>query len=329
MKVIVSRTDAIGDVILTLSLLGFLKSKLSEIEIFFLASQYTQPILESCKFVDKFINYSEIKELDKIEASERLKNYEADVILHVFPNSKVAKLAKMAKIPVRVGTRNRFFHWTTCNKLIKLSRKNSDLHEAQLNLKFAEYFGLSSDLSIDELPEFYGFECKEKLLPEFAKLLDSNRKNIIFHPKSNLSAREWGIDNFNKLASLMPEANIFITGTEKERKAIEDEFDFSLTNTTNLIGKFSLSQLVAFISNCDALVAASTGPLHIAAFTGITAVGLFPPIRPMHAGRWGALGKKAKSFSLEKECNKCRKSLDCTCLKDISADEVANFLKGI
>ncbi len=329
MKIIISRTDAIGDVILTLPLVVFLKKKLENVEIFFLASRYTKPILESCEFIDKIIDYNDLQELDEVSAIEKLKQYNANIILHIFPNSHIAKLAKRAAIPVRVGTRNRFFHWWNCNKLIKLSRKNSDLHEAQLNLTFAKYFGLSTDVHIDELANLYGFSLQEELQPEFANLLAVDKQNVILHPKSNLSAREWGIDNFNKLVKLLPDANIFITGTEKEREAIESQFDFSQKNVTNLIGKFSLYQLIAFISKCDVLVAASTGPLHIAAFTGINAIGLFPPTRPMHAGRWAPIGEKAKYFTADEEYSEDKNSSDCLYLKGIAPEEIASYIKKL
>ena len=46
---------------------------------------------------------------------------------------------------------------------------------------------------------------------------------------------------------------------------------------TDLTGQLSLSQLVELIAHCDGLVAASTGPLHLAAAFGIRAVGLYAP----------------------------------------------------
>jgi heptosyltransferase-3 len=55
-----------------------------------------------------------------------------------------------------------------------------------------------------------------------------------------------------------------------------------------------LDELIAFIFNADGLLASGTGPLHLAAASGIHALGLFPPSRPIHPGRWAPLGKKAE-----------------------------------
>jgi heptosyltransferase-3 len=58
----------------------------------------------------------------------------------------------------------------------------------------------------------------------------------------------------------------------------------------NLTGKLSLQQFIAFINHCDVLIAASTGPLHIASALGKKAIGLFAPMRPIHPGRWKPIG---------------------------------------
>ncbi len=327
MKIIISRTDAIGDIILTLPLAGLIKLHIPQSTIIFLARDYTIPVLKCCKHIDKIINYNKLDILNKFDAAKIIFNYEPDIIFHVLPNKKIADLAKIAKIPKRVGTRNRFFHWTTCTNLLNISRKKSNLHEAQINLHFAETLGLSSNLKLSEIAELYGFSPVEKNTVR----LDHNKKNIILHMKSAGSAREWGVRNFNQLISILPKNkfNFYITGTTTEQDSIEQEFNFNFDNTFNLLGKLSLTQLISFIANCDALVAASTGPLHIAAASGIHAIGLFPPIRPMHAGRWAPIGKKSKYFTKKTNCSKCRNSSICTCLQDISPHEIANYISNI
>ena len=40
-------------------------------------------------------------------------------------------------------------------------------------------------------------------------------------------------------------------------------------------------------------MASGTGPLHVAAASGINTLGLFPSVRPIHPERWAPLGKKA------------------------------------
>jgi ADP-heptose:LPS heptosyltransferase len=108
------------------------------------------------------------------------------------------------------------------------------------------------------------------------------------------SALNWSLHQYQALASLLPAAefNIYITGTEEEGMRIRQGFQFD-EHIIDVSGKLSLPQLIAFISSCDTLVAASTGPLHIASAVDIHAIGLYPSKRPMHPGRWMPLGGKA------------------------------------
>ena len=134
-KIILSRTDSIGDVILTLPMAGLIKKEFPKATILFLGRSYTKEVIALSEHVDEFINYDEIEKLKAKEQITFLKKFEADIFLHVFPKKQIASLAKSAGITSRIGTTNRLYHWFTCNKLIKLSRTNSTLHESQLNLK--------------------------------------------------------------------------------------------------------------------------------------------------------------------------------------------------
>jgi ADP-heptose:LPS heptosyltransferase len=96
----------------------------------------------------------------------------------------------------------------------------------------------------------------------------------------------------------------------------------------DITGKMSLPQFIAFIHKANYLVAASTGPLHIASSLGIGAIGIYPPIRPMHPGRWKPIGKNAKALVVNKSCENCRKTpASCVCMNMIQAQQVAEFIR--
>src|SRR6187431_374386 len=122
MKFILSRIDAIGDVVLTLPLAGILKKYFPESTVFFFGRTYTQPIINTCEHVDGFINYDEFKILTPTGKKKFLSALQADTIIHVFPRYDIARASKAAGIPNRIGTKNRIYHWFTCNKLVSLSR---------------------------------------------------------------------------------------------------------------------------------------------------------------------------------------------------------------
>ena len=344
-RIIISRTDNLGDVILTLPMAGILKQEMPGCYIIFLGKAYTRPLIDACKFVDQFLDVENLSSIPVRQAGS-ISSFialKADVILHVFPVKEIQKLAKLAKIPVRIGTSHRWYSWIYCNKLIHYSRRKSNLHEAQLNLKLLEPLGIRKEFLLSEIPSFYGLtklassRVDELTSSSAHQLISSSVSesggqrsvfNLILHPKSKGSAREWGLDNFSKLIGLLPEDKfrIFVTGTKEEGALMKDFLYQHLNRVNDMTGKLSLSELLVFINSCDGLVAASTGPLHIAAALGKRAIGIYAPMRPIFPERWAPLGKNATYLVLDSECEDCRKSGDCECIRTITPEQVAGKL---
>lgn len=257
--IIISRTDSIGDVVLTLPMAGILKSYFPNVRITFLAQKYTEPVIRCSSDVDKVLCWDEIK--NENDVVTLFKKLDADVIIHVFPNKEIASVAKKAKIKYRIATARRWYNLIYCNKLLNYTRKNSDLHEAQLNLKMLKPLGIEELPSLEELANFYHVKSKELLnYPDVFRLIESKKFNLIIHPCSKGSAREWGFDNFNRLIELLPEEkfSIFISGTADDKKRFSDKLNINKNNVYDISGKLNLNEFIAFIDQCDALLAAST-----------------------------------------------------------------------
>lgn len=324
-RLLISRTDAIGDVVLTLPLATILRRRFPDAVIGFLGKSYTKPVIACCSAVDDFVDVAEFLS----SGIETIRSQHWDVIIHVFPRRDIAWKAFKAGIQQRIGTSSRPYHWLTCNRLVKLNRRHSLLHEAQLNVKLLEPLGFEADYSVAALGGLLSFDKIVPLAKQFQQLLHPGKRHIILHPKSQGSAREWGLPHFMELVRMLPRERyqIFVSGTAAEGEMLSPFLAEAGDHVTDITGKMSLSEFISFIASCDALVAASTGPLHIAAALGKTAIGLYPSIRPMHAGRWGPLGPNAVAFALPEDCNKCRKESDqCSCIKSISALSVAQHI---
>lgn len=317
-SLIISRTDSIGDVVLTLPMAGYIKKYFPHCKIIFLGRNYTRDVVALSQFVDEFVSWDDV---------EARKNLKADCIIHVFPVKEIAQQAKQNGIKLRVGTTNRLYHWMTCNKLISLSRKNSPLHESQLNLLLLKFLGIPIELKLEAVKDYYGFTKVVALDEEWKNLIDSTKTNVILHPKSKGSAREWGLENFTTLIDALDKNKfkIFISGTKEEGQLVKPLLE-KHKDIVDLTGQLSLKQFISFINHADALVAASTGPLHIASALGKKAIGLFAPMRPIHPGRWMPVGEKANYLVLNKECSDCRKNNDCHCIREIKAKQVVDLL---
>jgi len=179
------------------------------------------------------------------------------------------------------------------------------------------------------LRSFYGTKPIEALPNKLQQYIVPEKTNLILHPKSKGSAREWGLENYAELMELLPQDkyNILLTGTEEEGLLFRERLVFPYSFVKDLSGKISLKELISLIFAADALVACSTGPLHIAAMLNKLVIGIYPPIKPMHPGRWSPIGENAHVLALDKDCNQCRKSTDCECIRSIKAIQVLEILE--
>lgn len=314
-NIIISRTDSIGDVVLTLPVATVLKEYFPDIKIGFMGKAYTQPVIKACKNVDEFIDVN-----DFMNGTVKIMGKKPEAILHVLPTPAIALRAKKLQIPLRAGTTNRIYHWITCNRLVKLSRKNSILHEAQLNLKLLAPFKILQEFSLEEVGNSFGLNNIKPLPDKFASLIDKTKYNLILHPKSQGNGREWGLENFIKLINLLDHNrfSIFISGVEKERELLQPLFKKTGEKVTDITGLMNLSEFMSFISACDGLAASGTGPIHLAAALGKDAFGIYPPVRPIHPGRWAPLGPKAQVFVLDKLCTDCKgNKTECHCIHEV------------
>ena len=323
-RLVISRTDNLGDVILTLPLAGYLKSIMPDLRITFIGKKYTQPVISRCVFVDQFLDREEI-----IKNPHQLAMVRADTIIFVYPDKELARIAKQVHIRRRVSTAHRWYNWLYCNHLVDFSRLHSNLHESQLNFKLLKPFKLDRDFSVNELIPFYGFRDSEF---DFSSLISNDRFNLIIHPKSKGHGREWGLENYFQLIKQLPqeEFSVFITGLKEEEDLIKKEMPqlLAIPGVTNMMGKFSLQELSSFVNQADGLVASGTGVLHLASALGKYTIGLFPPIKPIHPGRWGPIGQNATFLVRDIDCNQCSGGTECLCMKSIAVELVKQKLDG-
>ena len=326
-NIILSRTDSIGDMILALPMAKVLKERFPGIKIAVLGRTYTRAVAEACDSVDVFIDFDDFMSNNTIIIDGK----PAQAIIHVKPESYIAKRAKALQIPLRIGTANRLYHWFTCNCLVPLTRKRSHLHEAQLNLKLLAPFGIKKTFSYKEIWQHYALEKTEPLAVQYLSLFDKNKYNLILHPMSRGSAREWGIENYVSLVRLLNPSkyNIIISGTEAEKERIQPLFEAVGDKVINITGQISLPQFLSFVAHADGLVACSTGPLHVAAAMHKDAFGLYAPLHKICAGRWGPIGSKAEVFEMKRKCTDCAfDKAPCHCIKEILPQQVQQAIEN-
>jgi len=329
--ILISRQDNIGDIILTLPMAARLKALNPGVKISMLCRSYAAQVLRYCDDID------EIVEIEKVGTGliSFLRNSDIDTIILAQPDRPLAKAAFFAGTRHRIGNaRQKIYQLIYCNRRVRFSKGLSENHEAQINFEFLRPYGDIHIPTREEIPDYYHFSIAKD--EEIADLFAPYRFNLILHPKSNGHGREWPIDHFIALAQSLatyPNVHLWLTGSTGEGEWLEQHASelLALPNVTDTCGRFSLARLICFIKQADGLIASGTGPLHISAAIGQRTLGLFPPTKPMHPGRWAALGKRATNLvTSNPPCPNCGKLriMTCDCMRAIAPTDVLAVIEG-
>lgn len=332
LRILLSRVDNIGDVVLSLPMVSLLKQRFPDCRIFFLAREYVRGIVTACPLVDVFLSWDELDKLPEKQAVAELRDLNLDMFIHVFPKTKIARLAARAGIKYRLGTSRRWYHYLYCNQRVPVGRSQSGLHEAQLDVLLLAPLGVQTDYTLAQLAPLVQLQPPNKPLPQAVEqLLDPTRFNLILHPFSHGHSKEWPLEYYVQLIQALPvnQFNIFISGSKAEAEALAPLLQ-QCPAVHAVCGKLTLDELVVFVQRCDGLIASSTGPLHIAAALGIKALGLYPPPQRINPQRWGPVGIQAEYLVIQSDCSeRCLypEGRTCACLRAISVEQVQAILK--
>ena len=158
---------------------------------------------------------------------------------------------------------------------------------------------------------------------------------VVLHPGASVPARAWPVHRWQELAHLLGDRGrrVVVTGGPGEQAltaAVAAAYGHG--DVVDLGGRTSLAELAGALGAASAVVAANTGPAHLAAAVGTPVVSLFAPTVRLESWRpWGVplvvLGRG------DTECRDTRVT-ECPvpghpCLSSVTADEVARALDAL
>ncbi len=321
-KILIVRPDRIGDLVLSLPVASALKEVYPLLTIHFLASFYNVPILKYAVNVDGHILATD-SDNNPISAGRLIDDMESeayDLALFLKPGWLSAYAAYLAGIPIRVGTSRRFYS-ILFNVRENISRRRSDIHEADLNLMMLKPFGIN--------------KAAENLAPELQVNSDDFNKfpglngideYIVIHPGSGGSAPNWPGRLYIELgAMLSKQTSVVITGQDANPSVLPERIN-------NLVNKTDFAQLIRIISQARLFISGSTGPLHLAAALGIPVIGLYPNHPVLGPQRWAPRGKKTSIITPRKQNGHICRIKDngsCDCMESISVSAVFDKALGM
>ncbi len=299
-RILLCRTDAVGDLILTLPVVRSIKEQNPALHVALLVSRYTAPLLAAEPYIDEIVAIPGrgFNDMGLTAAFARdLKRLQFDAILYFYPRLSLAFAGWQAKIPTRIGTGRRAYS-LLFNERVNLHRRDSGKHELELNYELAESAFprlVRHEPSLVVTDE--EIRSARELLTKHG-VADSDRW-LVVHPRSHGSSPNWPLERYRELTnSLIAEGiTVVITGSALEADIISAAFPGGEAGIINLAGETLLPELKGLVSLAPLLISGSTGPIHIAAAVGTETVGIYPPQSSLSQARWGPRGAKCKIFS--------------------------------
>jgi len=291
-RLLVSRTDRLGDLVLALPFVESLKARYPECRVDVMASLYASPILENNDRIDGIVRVQNDQLITSrhyrkdLEQKVKKADYKAAVVL--FPERHISRMLHHVGLRVRIGTAGRF-HSVFYTHRLAHSRKANKKHEFEYNLDFLKYF---SDGETVTCPVVYP---SPRELNNARRILRNNRVEspfIVIHPGSGGSAEGWPTDRFIQLSAQLRKNGyeVVITGSVAEGEMMRRIASDLAIQVKEITAQTDLRTLAAVLSLASAVVANSTGPLHLAVAVGTKVVGLYPGKRIMSPVRWGPVG---------------------------------------
>ena len=287
-RILVARTDRIGDMVLSLPVFTSLKSAFPRASICALTRNQTAELLEGRPDVDDVISFDSdtsripLNEFKRLLPEIRKRKFDAAVIL--FSNFSVAALTALAGIPVRVGPATKIAQALLTHRM-RQRRSKTLRHETDHNLDLLSVFGAP--------PVRVAFLTPPN--PPTIKLARVEGKPLVgVHPGSGGSARNWPEERYVELVRELTASgcDVLVTGSVAEKELVERVIRASGGLATQHIGSGKLMELATVLSQLDVFVAGSTGPLHMASALGTPVVGIYCPIFVCLPQRWGPIGPK-------------------------------------
>lgn len=333
MNILVSRTDRAGDFILTLPIFRELKRAFPDAHIAAHIRKYTEPIARLCKEIDEVIldddSNFEPGHLVSNTLCNSFKDHKFDKAIIVHPAGRSILATWRAGIPLRVGRASNVFMFFLNDRRIQ-KRSYNEKHEFEYNLDLLT--GIVPN--IDYKP--YCFDFSEKQIKEGREVLENlglKDSPIIVHPGHGGSAHNISPEMYGEIAEqLVSEGKSVMVSMGPGEEKME-EFFSALRSSGRIFflkGISGMDKLAAIFKCCKGFVGGSTGPLHLAASSGIPCVAFFPPVKAMTPKRWGPCGSKSLIIKPElPDCDgKCERCKNKGCMKRINILNAVDWLRN-
>jgi heptosyltransferase-2 len=331
-RIAVIRLDRLGDLVLTLPLLGALKRRWPLAEVTLLCREAVAPLAQAQPEIDRLMTVRGVsdragKVLDRDERRSliaRLRAEQFDLVIDPFYGEELetALLAWHSRARYRLGfsIAGRRIFFTHAAR----ARARQSFHQLQQVLVSA----IGLELNPDDQPRLRVTPAEQAAARTRLRRegLDPTRPIIGIHPGGYYSSQRWPLGRFLKLAGLLERERqwqIAFFGLRPEERLIAQIGIKSGQRSAVFFG-LELREFIALTSCCQLMVCNNSGPLHLASALGLPTVSTMGPTDPI---RWHPVGRGHVVVRKPLWCSPCGEGI-CPlgthdCMAAISVEEMA------
>lgn len=307
-RILIRSTNWLGDAVMMVPAVCALKRGRPDVRL---------TVLVPAKLADFWRVVPEVDEVISIErgntvfsvARKIAGRFDAAIL---FPNSiRSALEVYLAGIPRRVGRVSKWRRRLLNQILEKPRAVQPPRHQGFDHLELAEFAGadISSGLKINPPPREQTDVVRIGLCP-----------GAEYGP-----AKRWPTERFGAVAGIIARrlgCQWVLFGTAKDKGFGEEIVQKVPGKCLNLIGKTSMQELIAELSECRLLLTNDTGTMHLAAYLGVPTVAIFGSTEPALTA---PLGTNNRILRHHVECSPCflrECPLDFRCMQAVEVEEV-------
>lgn len=292
MKILIIKSGAIGDVLMTTPFLRALRKRFGNATINYLTSKESAPALKNNKYISGIISvrssiFHSLNPINKILRIERIRKEKYDLCFVLDKSWLAGLFAFSTGIKKRIGfNRNGEGFFNTINADYKELK-----HEIEYYLELAYLAGAENeknkkiDLFLTDKDKLFA----KKFFENHAILSSGNAIGIAPGGGKNPgikkdSTRIWPEQKFIKLIYLLKNKTIILFGGESDRalcERIASKTSSSRANVINIAGETTIHQTAALMGRCKCIITNDAGPMHIASSANKKVISIFGPTHPL------------------------------------------------
>lgn len=330
-RILVIKLGAFGDIVLAVPSLRMIRKKYPKAFIAVLVDSDLTASLEYCPYIDEVIPFKRKDKTAPVRTlyrlAKKLRKYSFDMSVDFQNTTKTHLVAALAGIPARYGyTRGLLGRFLTHG----VGSFDDPLPPVQHQFRVLSLLGVTE---CDERLELWPQEEEERYV---ARQFDqawikntSRRVGLALGASKRWQSKKWPLEYYLELAERLARDCHCLVVLIGDASSADDRDHFlmrSKVKVLDLVGKTTMTQLVALMGSLDCVVCGDTAPLHVATAMNAQTVCLFGPTDPRRhlppGGRNSVIRRNLSCAPCYQE--QCKESHRC--MREITVDEVFDTL---